>query len=78
MLLIIDFLYNNYIYLFLVNGPLDLDHAVLLVGYGSLNGHPYWLVKNSWSTHWGNDGYILISRKDNNCGVLTSPTYVNL
>ncbi|XP_025417805.1 digestive cysteine proteinase 1 [Sipha flava] len=61
-----------------LNGPLDLDHAVLLVGYGSLNGHPYWLVKNSWSTHWGNDGYILISRKDNNCGVLTSPTYVNL
>jgi len=58
------------------NGLMELNHAVLLVGYGTLNGHPYWLVKNSWSTHWGNAGYILISRKDNNCGVLTSPTYV--
>lgn len=57
---------------------MELNHAVLLVGYGTLDGHPYWLVKNSWSTHWGNDGYILISRRDNNCGVLTSPTYVIL
>lgn len=63
-------------YLFLENDPLKLDHAVLLVGYGTLEGKPYWLVKNSWSTHWGNDGYILMSRQDNNCGVLSSPTYV--
>jgi len=65
-----------YLYLFAGNGLMELNHAVLLVGYGTLDGHPYWLVKNSWSTHWGNAGYILISRKDNNCGVLTSPTYV--
>ncbi|CAI6376268.1 unnamed protein product [Macrosiphum euphorbiae] len=60
------------------NSPSELNHAVLLVGYGTLDGHPYWLVKNSWSTHWGDGGYILISRMDNNCGVLTSPTYVIL
>ncbi|XP_075210581.1 C1 family peptidase 26-29-p [Lycorma delicatula] len=56
----------------------QLDHAVLLVGYGKLNGEPYWLVKNSWSNYWGNDGYVLISPKNNNCGVMTAPTYVKM
>ncbi|KAH7932589.1 hypothetical protein HPB52_024287 [Rhipicephalus sanguineus] len=56
----------------------SLDHAVLAVGYGTLQGEPYWLVKNSWSTYWGNDGYVLISQKDNNCGVATQGTYVEL
>ncbi|KAM7294260.1 digestive cysteine proteinase 2 [Ixodes scapularis] len=55
-----------------------LDHAVLAVGYGTLQGEPYWLIKNSWSTYWGNDGYVLISQKDNNCGVASQGTYVEL
>lgn len=58
------------------NKPDDLDHAVLAVGYGVMNGQAYWLIKNSWSTYWGNDGYVLMSQKDNNCGVATDPTFV--
>uniref|UniRef100_A0A8D0HMU5 Uncharacterized protein n=1 Tax=Sphenodon punctatus TaxID=8508 RepID=A0A8D0HMU5_SPHPU len=56
----------------------ELDHAVLAVGYGVLQGELYWLVKNSWSTYWGNDGYIFMSMKDNNCGVASDATYPNL
>lgn len=42
----------------------QLDHAVLVVGYGLMNGEQYWLVKNSWSNLWGNDGYVCIQLID--------------
>lgn len=50
---------------------------MLAVGYGTdATGGDYWIVKNSWSTYWGVGGYIKMSRKDNNCGVASQPTYV--
>ncbi|XP_009083408.1 PREDICTED: counting factor associated protein D-like [Acanthisitta chloris] len=52
-----------------------LDHAVLAVGYGVLHGRSYWLIKNSWSTYWANDVYILMAMKDNNCGVATAASF---
>ena len=57
----------------------NLDHAVLLVGYGTYYGTPYWLVKNSWGTGWGMNGYIMMARNhNNNCGVASEACYAYL
>jgi len=54
----------------------DLDHAMVLVGYGTdAKSGDYWLVKNSWSTLWGDGGYIKVSRDNKGCGVSTDALY---
>nr|XP_048303520.1 procathepsin L-like [Myodes glareolus] len=55
----------------------DLDHAVLVVGYGEeSDGKKYWLVKNSWGAGWGMNGYIKMARdRNNNCGIVTHAVY---
>lgn len=39
----------------------NIDHAVLAVGYGVSGSTNYWLVKNSWSSSWGEQGYVKIA-----------------
>jgi len=44
-------------------------HAIRILGWGTENGTPYWLVANSWNTYWGDKGYFKIKRGSNECGI---------
>uniref|UniRef100_A0A672I1A8 Pro-cathepsin H n=1 Tax=Salarias fasciatus TaxID=181472 RepID=A0A672I1A8_SALFA len=57
------------------NTPDKVNHAVLAVGYGAEKGAPYWIVKNSWGAGWGIDGYFLMERGKNMCGLAVCASF---
>ncbi|KAK4487493.1 hypothetical protein RD792_005864 [Penstemon davidsonii] len=57
-----------------------LDHVVTVVGYGTENGKlKYWIIKNSWGTTWGEEGYMKLQRdtdeKEGLCGIAMDALY---
>ena len=54
----------------------DVDHAVLAVGYGVEDGNEYWIIKNTWASDWGEDGYIRFAIAEGD-GICCVQSYVH-
>jgi len=69
--------YSNGIYYDKSCSSTELDHEMLLIGYGQINpNQKYWILQNSWGKSWGMSGYIEMSRdRKNNCGIATDASY---
>jgi cathepsin F len=67
--------WSTYVSGVITNCGTEVDHCVQAVGLNLDEG--YWIVRNSWGTEWGNDGYIWIEAGSNVCNIAYDPKYVN-
>jgi hypothetical protein len=54
----------------------SLNHAVVIVGYNPTGN--YWLVRNSWGTQWGANGYFYVAFGENACGIANQPFFITV
>merc|ERR1712096_322336 len=52
----------------------DQDHCVMATGFNSTAPMPYWIVRNSWSSTWGEHGYVYLEMAENTCGLADDAT----
>ncbi|XP_007942188.1 cathepsin O [Orycteropus afer afer] len=54
----------------------EANHAVLITGFDKTGSTPYWIVRNSWGSSWGVDGYAYVKMGANICGIADSVSAV--
>jgi len=59
-------------------GDLNVVHGISVVGWGVEAGEKYWTVRNSWGSHWGEQGFFRVVRGTNNLAIESDCTWVTM
>ncbi len=68
--------WSSYVSGIITTCGLNVDHCVQAVGLNTEEG--YWIIRNSWGTEWGNEGYIWVESGSNMCNIAYDPKYVDV
>lgn len=68
--------WSSYVSGIITTCGMDVDHCVQAVGINMDDG--YWIVRNSWGTEWGNEGYIWLEVGSNMCNIAYDPKYLQV